>query len=113
MATPLKFSAGGGVYAITATPIAVDLTPLVGRLVVLFCDEQKIHFSGAADGSSTALVTTATAASMTALVADKLAAGMKSVPRLVRADMPFLIVATSTGSGTLFVKPVSEKDPSQ
>lgn len=113
MATPLKFSSGGAQAALTTVAVAVDLTALQGRLVAIWCDEQAIWFSGAPDGSSTTLVTSgASAASLTSLVADRLGAGVKGF-RLVRADQPFLIVSTVTSTGTLKVKVVSEKDPSQ
>jgi hypothetical protein len=109
MGTPIKLSAGGGVFAITTTPAAFDLSALAGRHVAIYCDTQAILFSGAPDGSNTTLVSTATAASLTALIADKVAAGLKAV-RLVRADMPFLIAATDASTGTLIVKVVSDKD---
>jgi hypothetical protein len=111
MSNPVKLSAGGGNFALTTTPIAIDLSALVNYDVTISCDTQDVLFSGAPDGSSTTLVSTAAAASPTALIADRIAAGSKSAPRRIRNDQTFLIAAVAASTGTLRVKVVSDKVP--
>lgn len=99
---------GGGVFAISTTPVAVDLGPLQGYEVFLFCATQDILFSFTPDAStSTALASTATAASLTELVADAAAQGRK-VQRQVLVRNSRLVVATVAGSGLLVVKPIRQ-----
>lgn len=105
-----KFARGGGVYALTTAALQIDLTALIGYEVVIYCASQDVYFSGATSTDAVALVTSATAASATALIADRLAAGYKA-KRLVRSDQPFLVAATVASTGNLFVKVVSDRVP--
>ena len=104
-----KLLPGGAQKAITATPIAVDLTNLVGYKVLIYSLDQNIRFCAQASASPTTLLadSTDTTASDSAMVAYQVAKGF-AVPFEVTRAYPFIIVATDTGSGNLKVKPVAK-----
>ncbi len=96
---------GGGIFALTTTAAAFDLSALAGYDVLMSCDEAQLEFSFTANASTdTALVTTATAASTTVLVADQAGAGVK-VLRQVMVKNARLVARVASGTGTLVVKP--------
>ncbi len=109
----IKGCPGGAQAAVTATAVAVDLTALVRHEVMIWSDDQDLWFCFAVDNSSTTLVTSgASAASLTSLVADRVAVGT-GVRRFVNPRYPVMIVKTVSGSGTLKVKVISDEDLSQ
>lgn len=99
--------------SLTTTEVAVDLTAFARREVKIWCDDQDVLFCfKASSEASTTLVTSGdSAASLSALVADKAARGVP-VFRVVSPKYPILVVKTAASTGTLLVKPVSEKDRS-
>lgn len=106
---------GGAIQTgVTTTPVAIDLRALGGRPVKIWSDEADFYFCAAKLASQAASLVTSgnQAASTTALVADRAAAGC-AVVRQVSKMSPFLIVraVTSTsGPITIRVKPLSAGD---
>lgn len=102
-----KLLPGGAQAAITATPVAVDLSAFIGWKVLLVCIEQNLRVCGSVSASPATLIAdaTVTAASTTGNVAYQIAKGF-AVPFEITDGAPFIIAATDTGSGTLKVKPV-------
>jgi hypothetical protein len=97
---------GGGIIAITATPINIDLSALEGYTVHVVCPTTDIYLCFVPDAETgTAILTTATALSATAYVADPVGATVK-VRRLVSGKNTRLIARTVTGSATLIIKPI-------
>ncbi len=94
---------GGARFALTTSAIAVDLSAFAGYTVLLYCDEQDINLCFAPTNTSTTLVTSAQAASLTALVSKPVAKGTKFERRLGR-DAKYAIVATQTSTGNLVVE---------
>lgn len=98
---------------VTTTPVAIDLRALGSRPVKIWCEEGDFYFCAARLASDAAsLVTGSQAASLTALVADRAAAGV-GVVRQVSKQFPFLIVRmvlSTQGAGTIRVKPLSAGD---
>lgn len=88
----------------------MDLTALANRRVSIWSDEQDLLFCFQATAAGGALVTydADQAASLTALVADRLAVGEKSAPRLVLNTNAYLVVKTVSGTGDVHVKVVGD-----
>lgn len=106
----LRALRGGAIVAGTTSPQLVDLTAFIGHDVLIFCPTQDVLFSATATtplGSQT-LATTATAPSLTALVADRAPAGFGKV-RCVAGEDPYLIVQLAVGSDNITIKKVSQK----
>lgn len=98
---------GGAIISGTTTPVAVDVQALLGTSTLgvectISCPDQDVYFCGS-DVNETGIVTTATAASKTALIADRAPAGLGKVRTLVHR---YLIVRTVAGTGLITIKPV-------
>lgn len=100
---------GGAQAALTTSEAYVDLSALAGRTVKLWCADGDIWFSAAANGTTSGTLVTAgvQAASDTALVAERLAAGWKE-PFFIKSTHTVLVVKMVTGTGTLKVKVVGD-----
>ena len=100
---------GGAVAALTTSESYVDLSAFAGKSVWLWCSDGDFwfSFSAAGDATSTLITTATTAASTTALVAERLAAGFKG-PRRITSLNPTLIAKMVSGTGTLKVKLASD-----
>lgn len=107
--------AGGAIQTgVTTTPVAIDLRALGGRPCKIWCDEGDIWFCFAklASDAASLVVSGDQAASTTALVADRTAAGL-AVVRQVSKMSPFLVVRSvfsTQGPVTVRVKPLSAGD---
>ncbi len=97
---------GGANAALTTSESVTDLSELAGCQVAIWCDDQDIWFSGAPTSAGGTLVTGNQAASLTALVADRVGKGTKVFRRVGRE--PYLVAKTVTGTGTLRVKVVEK-----
>ena len=104
----LKQGLPGGAQAadVTTTEVVMDLTALRNYQVTVWSDEQDILFCFQATPAGGTLVTydAAQAASLSALVADRLGAGVKADPILVVNAAPYLVVRTVSGTGDVHVK---------
>lgn len=98
----LRAIQGGGIYSGTTTPVCVDVSSLVGKVVSIQCPSQDVYFCGTEE-VSTDIVVTATAASKYGLVADRAPAGLGKVRKIV---YPYLILRTVSGSDLITVKAV-------
>jgi hypothetical protein len=96
---------GGGIFAISSTAAGLDLSALEGYVVALSCPVDFLMSFSADESTDVSLVTTATAASVTTLVADPVAGAYKAV-REIRAKASRLVARTVTGSSLLTVKPI-------
>ncbi len=103
MDATITLCAGGAAQATTTSEAYLDLRALQGCTVAIFCDDQDVYFCGSATASGT-LVTGTQAASMTALVADRVGKGTKVFRRI--DNQPYLVHKTVTGTGTIKVKVV-------
>lgn len=105
---------GGAIQTgVGTTAVVVDLRALASRPVKIWSDEGDLWFCFAKLATDTTLVTSGTtAASLTALIADRALAGT-GVIRQISKQFPFLIVRavlSTTGAVTVRVKPVSAGD---
>lgn len=93
---------GGAIVALTTTETTVDLTNLQGLEIYLWCDEQDVLFSASNNATGNVLISTASPASSTALIADRVAAGIK-ISRMV-GTAKYLVAKTVMLTGTLRIK---------
>lgn len=102
--TPTLFP-GGAVVALTTTETTIDMSNLRGLEISLCCDLQDFWFCASDRATGNTLVTTApTAASSTALIADRGLAGTK-IHRIV-GSARYLVVKTNSLTDTLRIKVV-------
>lgn len=107
MALVVGTRGGAQAAAVGTTEVAVDLSALVGREVLIWSDDDDLWFAFAPDDSDTALVTSGDlSASLTALKAQRTGQGV-AVKRVVTALDPVLIAKHVTGTGTVHVAVVS------
>lgn len=94
--------------AVGTTPVAIDLTALAWREVMIWSDDDDLLFSFAASATSPTLSTysATVAASDSAPVAGRAGKGW-AVKRTIDGAYPFLIAAHVTLTGVVRVKPVT------
>lgn len=100
---------GGAQQAgVGTSPVAIDLTALAWREVMIWSDDDDLRYSFAASADTPTLVSAAStqAASDSAAVAMRTAKGY-AVKRTIDAAYPFLIAAHVTLTGVVRVKPVA------
>ena len=106
---------GGAVYALTTTPVVIDLTSFRRQRVRLasLVDADRFYICGFTTSSPPTVNLTSTAALDPAQhppatiphVADHVAGGALGTTILVPAATPYLWIRAVTGTPTLFVKP--------
>ncbi len=103
----ITLCAGGGVKALTTTESVMDVRALAGCKVAIWSDDQDVWFCGTSAAAGGTLVTAGTdsAASVTALIADRVGKGSK-VFRTISAAEGYIVAKTVTGSGALKIKVV-------
>lgn len=110
MATVVGLPGGAQKASVTTTEVVLDLSVLANKRVTIWCDDQDIQFcfTSVSTGGTLVTYTADQAASLTALVSDRLGAGVKAEPRLVLNISPYLVVRTFTGTADVHVKVVGD-----
>ena len=108
MSPRLRALPGGATVSGTTTEATVDLRAFIGYDVLIFAVSQDVLFSACGSAGGALVTTGGTAASLTALVADRAPAGFGKV-REVSADAPYLSVKVAASTDVIFIKPISRK----
>ncbi len=105
--TEITACAGGAVKALTTTESVLDVRALQGCLCAIWNDSQDMWFCATSNPAGGTLITAETdlAASVTALIADRVGKGTK-VFRRIGPGEGYIVAKTVTGTGGLKVKVV-------
>lgn len=107
MALVVGTRGGAQKASVGTTEVAVDLSALVGREVLVWSDDDDLWFAFAPDNTNTTLVISGdSSASLTSMKAQRAGKGV-AVKRVVTALAPWIVARHATLTGTVHVAVVS------
>ncbi len=106
LAISIQALPGGVIVNGTTTEQVIDMSLFCGRDVKISCATQDVLFCATNQSGGGTLLTTATAASRTALIADRAPAGFGVVRHIIQGAH-FLVVKLAAGTDTIVIKSCS------